>query len=37
LGFTGFGFDLNGEYKPKFMLEAEAQARKLFDVDKGDD
>lgn len=37
LGFTGFGFDLNGEYKPKFMLEAEAQARKLFDVDKDDE
>lgn len=37
LGFTGFGFDLNGEYKPRFMLEAESQARKLFSVDKDDE
>ncbi len=35
LGLTGFGFDLNGEYKPKFMLEAENEARKLFSLDKG--
>lgn len=31
LGFRGFGFDLNGEYKDNFMLEAEKRARKLFD------
>lgn len=32
LGFSGFGFDLNGEYKDRFMLEAEKQARSLFDA-----
>lgn len=31
LGFQGFGFDLNGEYKNRFMLEVEAQTRKLFE------
>lgn len=30
LGFRGFGFDLNGEYKDKFMLEVENQARRMF-------
>jgi ParB/RepB/Spo0J family partition protein len=30
VGFTGFGFDLNGEYKDKFMLEVEKQTRKNF-------
>jgi ParB/RepB/Spo0J family partition protein len=30
LGFQGFGFDLNGEYKNKFMLAVEEQTRKLF-------
>jgi DNA modification methylase len=34
LGFQGFGFDLNGEYKDKFMLEVEKQTRKLFDSNK---
>jgi DNA modification methylase len=31
LGYQGFGYDLNGEYKDKFLLEAEARTRKLFD------
>lgn len=35
-GFRGFGFDLNGEYKDKFMLEAESQARKMFSDEKTD-
>lgn len=29
LGFKGFGCDLNGEYKSKFMLAVEEDARKL--------
>ncbi len=29
LGFRGFGFDLNGEYKDKFMLAVEEDSRKL--------
>lgn len=33
LGFNGFGFDLNGEYKDRFMLEVETQTRKLFAAD----
>jgi ParB-like partition proteins len=33
LGFQGFGFDLNGEYKNKFMLAVEDQTRKLFALD----
>ena len=33
LGFQGFGFDLNGEYKNKFMLAVEEQTRKLFQLD----
>lgn len=32
MGFQGFGTDLNGEYKDKFMLEVEKQTRKLFDA-----
>lgn len=31
LGFQGFGFDLNGEYKDRFMLEVEAQVRKNYE------
>lgn len=34
VGFHGFGFDLNGEYKDKFMLEVEAQTKKLYDTEK---
>ncbi len=34
LGFNGFGFDLNQEYKVRFLLEAENQARKLFNPGK---
>lgn len=34
LGFKGFGTDLNGEYKDRFMLEVEKQTRNLFDLDK---
>jgi len=30
LGFTGFGADLNGEYKDKFMLAVEEQTRQQF-------
>jgi ParB/RepB/Spo0J family partition protein len=37
IGFRGFGFDLNGEYKDKFMLEVERQTRRLFDTEKQDD
>ena len=33
LGFQGFGTDLNGEYKDKFMLAVEDQTRKLFQLD----
>lgn len=33
VGFQGFGFDLNGEYKDKFMLAVEEQTRKLFNQD----
>lgn len=33
LGFQGFGFDKNGEYKNKFMLAVEEQTRKLFQLD----
>jgi ParB/RepB/Spo0J family partition protein len=29
-GLKGFGFDLNGEYKDKFMLAVEEDTRKLF-------
>ncbi len=37
MGFQGFGTDLNGEYKDRFMLEVEKQTRKLFDTtDKSD-
>ncbi len=36
LGFQGYGFDLNGEYKDRFMLEVEKQTRKLFDTDNED-
>lgn len=36
LGFKGFGADLNGEYKDRFMLEVEKQTRKLFDTDNSD-
>lgn len=36
LGFKGFGSDLNGEYKDRFMLEVEKQTRSMFDVDKSD-
>lgn len=32
LGFRGFGFDLNGEYKDRFMLEVEKQTRANFDI-----
>ena len=32
LGLKGFGFDLNGEYKSKFMLAAEEDARALLTV-----
>ena len=34
LGFKGFGTDLNGEYKDRFMLEVEKQTRKLFDTEE---
>lgn len=34
MGFQGFGFDLNGEYKDKFMLAVEDQTRKLFDSEE---
>lgn len=34
VGFQGFGFDLNGEYKDKFMLAVEEQTRKLFDTEQ---
>lgn len=30
IGFKGFGFDLNPEYKDKFMLAVEQQTRELF-------
>jgi DNA modification methylase len=30
LGYDGFGFDLNPEYKDKFLLAVEDQTRKLF-------
>ena len=33
LGFQGYGFDRNGEYKDKFMLAVEEQTRKLFQLD----
>jgi ParB/RepB/Spo0J family partition protein len=33
LGFDGFGFDLNPEYKDKFLLAVEDQTRKLFSTD----
>lgn len=36
LGFTGFGTDLNGEYKDKFMLAVEEQTRRNF-ADERDD
>jgi ParB family chromosome partitioning protein len=32
VGFQGFGCDLNGEYKDKFMLEVEAQTRRQYDT-----
>ena len=35
-GFRGFGTDLNGEYKDRFMLEVEKQTRKQFDTDNSD-
>lgn len=31
VGFQGFGFDLNGEYKDKFMLAVEEQCKKQFE------
>lgn len=34
MGFQGFGFDINGEYKDKFMLAVEEQTRKLFDSEQ---
>lgn len=34
VGFQGFGFDLNGEYKDRFMLEVEKQTRKLFESEE---
>ena len=34
LGFRGMGFDLNGEYKDKFMLAVEQQTRAQFSTDK---
>ncbi len=37
MGFQGFGTDLNGEYKDKFMLEVEKQTRKLFDTTTNND
>lgn len=37
LGFRGFGFDLNGEYKDRFMLEVEKQARQLFGQSSDED
>lgn len=37
LGFKGYGFDLNGEYKDKFMLAVEEQTRKLFASPDKDD
>lgn len=36
MGFQGFGFDLNGEYKDKFMLEVEKQTRKQFQAESTD-
>lgn len=30
IGFSCFGYDLNGEYKNQFMLEVEKETRKLF-------
>lgn len=35
-GFSGFGFDLNGEYKDRFMLAVEDQTRKLYDINNSD-
>jgi ParB family chromosome partitioning protein len=32
LGFQGFGYDLNGEYKNKFMLAVEDDARRLLET-----
>lgn len=34
LGMHGFGFDRNKEYKDKFMLEVEAQTRRLFEPEE---
>ena len=34
LGFRGFGTDLNGEYKDRFMLEVEAQTRRNFTTEQ---
>lgn len=34
LGMHGLGFDRNPEYKDKFMLEVEAQTRRLFEVEE---
>jgi hypothetical protein len=36
MGFQGFGFDLNGEYKNQFMLEVEKQTRKQFQAETTD-
>lgn len=36
VGFQGFGFDLNGEYKNQFMLEVEKQTRKQFQTETTD-
>lgn len=36
LGFQGFGTDLNGEYKDKFMLAVEEQTRKNYSDEKED-
>jgi ParB/RepB/Spo0J family partition protein len=33
IGFQGYGFDLNGEYKDKFMLAVEEQTRRQYDTD----
>lgn len=34
LGFRGFGTDLNGEYKDRFMLEVENQTRRNFTTEQ---
>lgn len=37
LGYSGFGTDLNGEYKDKFLLEVEAQTRRNYSEEREED